>query len=367
MADTRNGVDLFALARLQPISSLLDDQIAELAGQAKELPLLQGRMLFGAGDDDPCLVYLLEGEVEIRPTDGEPYRVVSGDSRSRYPLDQQNPHACSAVAVSPVLFVRIDRDLVDTMLSWAQSASSDTEEVIMSGMDILTIDKGELKRKMQHSPNFRKLPAANIDQALEKMEPIHVNAGDVIIRQGDEGDYFYVIEKGEAMVTRIIDEDEDGDGGVEMADLAEGLAFGEAALISDKPRNATVSMQTDGVLLRLNKDDFLTLMQEPIQNWVTYDEAKERVAKGAIWLDVRAMDEFAHAHLHGAVNIPLNELHRRAHKLDKSKACICYCSTGRRSSAAAFILSQYGISTSVVKDGLPDSEFGVREMMDTGS
>ncbi len=367
MVGTRSGMDLIALARLQPICALLDDQIAELAEQTKELPLLKDWILFSTGEDDPSLVYLLEGEIEIRPADGEAYRVVSGDSRSRYPLDEQNPHSCTAVALTPVLFVRIDRELVDTMLSWAQSASSDTEEVIMSGTDILTIDKGELKRKMQHSPNFRKLPAANIDQALERMEPIHVDAGEVIIRQGDDGDYFYVIEKGEAMVTRIIDENENNDSGVEMADLAEGLAFGEAALISDKPRNATVSMQTDGVLLRLNKQDFLTLMQEPIQNWVSYEEGKQRADEGAVWLDVRAADEFAHAHLDGAVNIPLNELHRRAHKLDKSKGYICYCSTGRRSSAAAFILSQYGVSTSVVKGGLSDAELGVREVMDTGS
>ncbi len=352
-----NTVDLFTLARLEPISSLLEDQIAELAAQTSEQPLPAGYTLFKAGDEDPHLIYLLEGEVEIKSPGGEPRRIVSGTSESRHALDENSPRQVSAVATTPILYIRIDRELVDTMLAWAQSASSDTQEVIMSGTEILCIDKGELKRKMQHSPNFRKLPAANIDRVLEKMDPARVEAGEVIIRQGDEGDYFYVIEQGEAMVTRVVDEDEAIDESVEMAGLGEGAAFGEAALISDKPRNATVSMQTDGVLLRLNKEDFLVLMQEPMQDWLDYDTAKALVAQqGAVWVDVRARSEFQHGHLAGAVNVPLNESHRLAQTLDKSAHYICYCPTGRRSSAAAFILSQYGLTTSVVREGVPASD-----------
>ncbi len=349
-------VDLFTLARFEPLSSLLEDQLAELAAQTAELPLPAGYTLFKAGDEDSSLIYLLEGEVAIRSPNGDSHNIVSGSPRSRRPLDESTPRQVSAVATTPVLYIRIDRELVDTMLAWAQSASSDTEEVIMSGSEILCIDKGELKRKMQHSPNFRKLPAANIDQVLEKMDPARVAAGEVIIRQGDEGDYFYVIEQGEAMVTRVVEGDESLEESVEMADLGEGAAFGEAALISDKPRNATVSMQTDGVLLRLNKEDFLALMQEPMQEWLDYEEAKKRVAAGAVWIDVRARSEFQHGHLPGAINIPLNESHRLAQTLDREKHFVCYCPTGRRSSAAAFILTQYGLSASVIKDGLPASE-----------
>ncbi len=351
-----NTVDLFTLARLEPISSLLEDQIAELAAQTAELPLPAGYALFRAGDEESHLIYLLEGEVEIKSPDGEVHRVVSGSPQSRRPLDENSPRRVTAVALTPILYIRIDRELVDTMLAWAQSASSDTEEVIMSGSEILCIDKGELKRKMQHSPNFRKLPAANIDQVLERMDPARVEAGEVIIRQGEEGDYFYVIEKGEAMVTRVVEEDEALEESVEMADLGEGAAFGEAALISNKPRNATVSMQTDGVLLRLNKEDFLALMQEPLQDWLDYEAAKALVAAGACWVDVRARSEFQHGHLPGAINVPLNESHRQAQQLDKSKHYICYCPTGRRSSAAAFILTQYGLKASVIKGGLPASE-----------
>lgn len=356
MNDATSGVNLSVFVRLEPIAALQPDQISELAAQAKELVATPGRTLFKAGDNDSSLWYLMEGEVELRGSDGNTTQIKSNTVQSRHPLDNQQPHHHTAVALTPVLYIRIDRELVDTMLAWAQSASSDTEEVIMSGDEIITIDKGALKSKMQRSPNFRKLPAANIDLLLEKMEPLRVHAGEVIIRQGDEGDYFYVIEQGEALVTRIVEAEEQSEDSIEMAHLSEGSSFGEAALISDKPRNATVSMQTDGVLLRLNKQEFLTLMQEPMQNWVSLEDAEKIIAQGAQWVDVRAHNEYQHSHLPGAINIPLNETHRHAQTLDHGKHYICYCQTGRRSSAAAFILSQYGFEVSVIKGGLPNIE-----------
>ena len=348
-----NGLDITALARLNPISNLLEDQIVELASQTQEQPLLAGKTLFKKGDTGSELIYLIEGEIEIHRENGEPTVIKSGSPESRHPIDNHSPHHVTAVALSPSLFIRIDSDLVDTMLTWAEGATSDAEEVIMSGSDIIHIDASGLKNKMQRSPNFRKLPAANIDLLLEKMEPIRMNAGEVIIRQGDEGDYFYVIEEGEALVTRMVDDDEDTEDAVEMAHLGEGSCFGEAALISDSPRNATVSMQTDGVLLRLNKENFLKLMQDPIQNWVDVNAAKQLVDAGATWVDVRSPTDFAEGHLPGAINIPMNEAHRRSQALDKSKPYVCYCQTGRRSSAAAFILSQYGFEVNVLKGGLP--------------
>ncbi len=352
-----NSVDLFTLARLEPLSSLMEEQLVELAAQTHERALPPGYPLFRAGDDAPALTYLLEGEVELSDGQGETIRIAAGSSRARHPLDEARPCRFTATARTPVLYITIDRELLDTMLAWAQSASGEDEEVIMSGTDILNIDKGELKRKMQHSPNFRRLPAANIDQVLERMEPIRVEAGQVVIRQGDEGDYFYVIEKGEALVMRVVEDEEGGEDTVEMAELHEGAAFGEAALISDKPRNATVSMQTDGVLLRLGKEDFLKLMQEPAQDWIDFDRARQRVEEeGATWIDARARTEFHHAHLPGALNIPLDESHRRARDLDRDGHYICYCQSGRRSSAVAFILGQYGLRTSVVEGGVDIAE-----------
>jgi rhodanese-related sulfurtransferase len=65
------------------------------------------------------------------------------------------------------------------------------------------------------------------------------------------------------------------------------------------------------------------------------------------------------SHIRGAVNIPLISMRLKVKTMDAQKRYILCCETGRRSSAAAYILSENGISSSVLKNGLavvPDSD-----------
>ncbi|MBA1332221.1 hypothetical protein QQ73_14265, partial [Candidatus Endoriftia persephone str. Guaymas] len=79
---------------------------------------------------------------------------------------------------------------------------------------------------------------ANLQSVMMRMEPVNVAAGQVIIRQGDEGDYFYLISQGVCSVTR---RNEAGGPEVELARLKDGASFGEEALISDSPRGSSVA------------------------------------------------------------------------------------------------------------------------------
>ena len=138
----------------------------------------------------------------------------------------------------------------------------------------------------------------------------------------------------------------------ELAELKAGASFGEESLVSGGQRNASVTMTSDGVLMRLSKQDFDHLLKEPMLNRVSPDEARNRVFKGDLWLDVRHASEYHHSHLHKANNMPLHEIRMRMVELDKDKNYICYCNTGRRSSAAAFILVQAGYKVSVLNGGV---------------
>jgi len=220
---------------------------------------------------------------------------------------------------------------------------------VMSEEGIVTIDRASWLNSMIKSPTFRKLPAANIEALLNKLEPIRVNAGDLIIRQGDQGDYFYMINNGSALVTINPENDEDS---VIMAELNEGANFGEAALISDKPRNASITMMEDGVLLRLSKENFINLLKEPTLRWVDFNKATSIIKRGAKWIDVRTAEEFERGHLPGAINMPMRDLHKNARELNTKIPYICYCESGTRSSAAAFALSQYELRTAVLKGGI---------------
>ena len=124
-------------------------------------------------------------------------------------------------------------------------------------------------------------------------------------------------------------------------------------MLSDAKRNANVVMETSGSLMRLSKDDFNELLKEPMLSWLTGEEADAMVNEGtAIWIDVRLESEHKDSGMKGSINIPLITLRIKAATLDTKKKYIVYCDSGRRSSAAAFLLSERGIDAYCLKGGL---------------
>jgi rhodanese-related sulfurtransferase len=104
-------------------------------------------------------------------------------------------------------------------------------------------------------------------------------------------------------------------------------------------------------------------MNEPLLQWVDAEQAEEIVAKGGVWLDVRLPSEFQNLAVEGALNVPLYFIRLKLSALDKEKRYVIYCDTGRRSSAAAFILVEKGFSAHVLKGGLSSLERGLRRAM----
>ena len=123
-------------------------------------------------------------------------------------------------------------------------------------------------------------------------------------------------------------------------------------------RNANITMETDGTLMRLSKENFNALLKEPMLNWLSLDEAKERVAKGAKLLDVRLESEHSNNGIPGSLNIPLFMLRLKTDSLNPDVPYIVYCDTGRRSSAAAFLLGERGFETYVLQGGLMEQTPG---------
>ena len=143
---------------------------------------------------------------------------------------------------------------------------------------------------------------------------------------------------------------------IDLAELGVGATFGEEALISNEARNATITMQTDGTLMQLGRDDFQSLLNEPMIMSLDHDDADEAVNQGGKWLDVRVPSEFKASSKANATNLPLYLLRHKLDVLDRKTPYVVYCDTGRRSSAAAFILNQRGFETAVLKGGLNRSE-----------
>ncbi len=344
--DTPNEQQAELIAGLEPISTLAPEQLSELLAEASvesvaarsELPPFHGT--------ERQVAYLIEGELELPSTDGRCRVLRAGTTEASHPVPAELYADARALVPSTIVFIA--PDLLDRLLTWSQISVPD-EAVVMAEGRIITVDKAKCLRAMLRSSTFRNLPAANLEELLHRMEPIFVPAGQVVIRQGDPGDYFYMIDEGVALVTHNPDNDEDC---IEIAELGDGATFGEAALLSDNPRNATVSMMTDSILLRLSREDFKKLLSQPTLQWLDLEGARFRIEDGGAWIDVRLPSEYEHSHLPGALNIPMSALHRTAHTLDRNLHYICYCQTGQRSSAAAFVLKQHGLNASVLRDGL---------------
>jgi rhodanese-related sulfurtransferase len=118
-------------------------------------------------------------------------------------------------------------------------------------------------------------------------------------------------------------------------------------------------MITDGALMRLGKEDFKTLLNEPMLDWVDFQEAQKIVSEGGCWLDVRLPSEYESYHEPDAVNIPLYFMRLKLSTLDENVTYVLCCDTGRRSSAGAFILNERGFNTRVLKGGLNTNQLEV--------
>ncbi len=139
---------------------------------------------------------------------------------------------------------------------------------------------------------------------------------------------------------------------IALVELGVGDGFGEEALISNAPRNATVTMLSDGELMRLAKKDFIPLLTEPALKWIEFRDVPALLQQGAQWLDVRMEAEHRHSGIADSINIPLAMLRIKAATLDPKRKYIIYCDTGSRSSASAFLMGERGFDVVVLRGGI---------------
>jgi CRP-like cAMP-binding protein/rhodanese-related sulfurtransferase len=344
-------IDPQQIKSLSPINSLNPENAQELIKKISAVAVQPGRYVFKKGDADKFHIYLLKGEVEL-VDDKKVVKVVKAGSKDGLqPLAHGFPRPLSARVKSAAVITKINSDMLDIMLTWDQTGSYTVEGVDEDDDD----DATDWMTRILQTRAFHRIPPANIQAMFMRMESVSFKPGDKVIEQDAEGDYFYIIKEGRCLVTRATPANPNG---VKLATLSVGDSFGEEALISDSKRNATITMLSEGHLMRLNKEDFNSLLNEPLLNWVEYAEAKNLVAAGAVWFDVRLPTEHKANHIKNSINIPLIFLRMKANSLDAQKKYVIYCDTGRRSSAASFLLNEKDIESYVLKDGVDSAEPG---------
>jgi CRP-like cAMP-binding protein len=338
------------LRQFVPLSELTSDNLQSLAQKTRIEILEKGKALFKRGASDNFSFYLLSGELLLLGEDNEKKWIRGGTSPTRFPLEHHRPRRYTAIAESDCHFFRVDNDMLDILLTWDQNAgmmvseleegkgaANESEE---EGSDWMTM--------MLRTEIFHRIPPSNIQAVFMRMEAVPVTKGEVVIKQGDEGDYYYFIEKGQCVVSHSTRSGKE----IKLAQLEAGTGFGEEALISDNKRNANITMLTDGVLMRMAKEHFVELLKAPVLQTVDYAAARKLVDDGAMWLDVRLESEHNNTAIPDSINIPLYLLRIKTHELVRDIKYVVYCDTGRRSSSAAYLLSERGFDACYLEGGL---------------
>lgn len=295
--------------------------------------------------------FLLEGSVElVRREDGRRIAVLSvpksgGQIAWLYSVTAQGKLRVAA----PARFVVLDGERIDAALSDMQTESSPAA---------LSHETSVRVKWMRHSQPFSQMPVEQIAACASAMDSQEVRSGTDIVRQGEPGDYYYIIEDGEVEVWRA--HGQGGDKAILVATLGPGDTFGEEALLQDGPRNATVRATRPCRLLRLAKADFNRLIRDQLLEEVSPDEAQKRLKAGkATLIDCRYEVEYNFARIAGARLMPLEEIRERGRGLDASKTYLVYCRSGRLSRAAAFLLKELGLNAASIKGGITGWPFDV--------
>ncbi len=338
------------LQTLQPFAVLSTLRVEELRPLCRVDHIPAGMVLFREGDMDHQAIYLLRGDVVLSSATDENIcllEAMGNMAETLRPIADTQPRQQSAMALTDLDILRIDSELLDIAVTWETLAGC----LAAPGQDRFCSDfsaTANWMKMVRECLAFRHIPPSHFDSLGSCLETLTVRAGQVVAREGDDAEDYYLIESGTAIMTR----ETDGNGPADVKMLAPGTGFGEESLSGEGRWLSSVTMETRGTLLRLARRHILALRNEPLLSWLPPSKAIPMAEAGALWLDVRGLEEAPESLLPGAYRLPLDTLSQVADGLDPENTYICCCNTGRRSSAAAHLLGRRGLRAHVLSGGL---------------
>ncbi len=334
------AVSTALLQLFDPFDALSEDQLLQVASLARVERLPKGSFIIKRGKEFDEVSFLVAGNVDLVDANFDSENIDCEGDRRHYPLVASTPSTVSAMAKSDVELLIVDMDAHTLAQGWKEDAGL----VIPKPISSLNEDGTDWMVSLLDSPLFSQVPPAQIQKLFTCFEAVEVLEGEEVVREGASGDYFYVIESGQAQVNNRF--------AGKVATLSSGQFFGEEALVGETIRNASVTMLSPGVLMRLSKEDFKSLLFAPLIRYIDGDQLAKQIEAGIRHrvLDVRLALEYRKLHVTDAENIPLSNLRDKLSTLDHDTIYVVADDGGKRSEVAAHLLCQAGFTTYILQN-----------------
>lgn len=343
------------LLQFRPYSELNEELQHQVVEHAEIRHFTKGSLVFQRGKVPAYYYYLLSGEVSLIDAHFSSRSIYSEDHEDFYRA-QSTPCNDSAVAHSDAEILMVSRDYLDLVMVWDSQAHnkgfgsskvSADQGCITDGFSVDS--NSDWMSGLVESPLLNHVPPAHLQQLFSRFQPEEMHADEAIIRQGEKGEYFYVVREGSVRITALSNS-------LDII-LSPGQFFGEEALVGDTTRNATVTAIEHGWLMRLCKEDFVELLQEPILQYLSFEEVQSYCLGGnpAQILDVRLPAEHRGDHIDDSVNLPLHQLRSRLPAFDSDCLYLVTADAGRRAEVAAHLLCQVGYNAAILTN--PESHY----------
>jgi rhodanese-related sulfurtransferase len=338
------------IRQLIPLSTMPISQFTSLCQNISLEDASENSFLFKKNDTENDLIYLIDGSITLQSKELKVEIVKSGTESSRFALAHQIPRKIDAYSNTAVRFLRLNPDIINALpsISYEESASY----MVIDEPDDENNDDDWMTTLLK-SPIFRALPPANLQQIIISLHEVAFKKGDSIIKQGDPGDYYYLIKNGHCLISRKPSANAKD---IKLAQLRTQDTFGEDSLLSGEPRNVSITALTDITLLRLSKDKFISLIKDPSLKYISHAQIKDKLSNGAILIDVRSPDEYNKHHLPDSINTPFFSLRMQLKTLNKKKPVIVVCANGKTSEAAAFLLLRHKFKALIIEGGMEQEQ-----------
>lgn len=230
-------IDIFKeISSLQLRELMLDSQVKSFAA---------GEVVFVRNEPGTSLFAIAEGGVLVEIDKDDPRRTVpigQGSIFGEVGLISGRRRGSTIRAAKPTVVVELSRSAALKLIATVPAAGRAVTRTSIERQLLQIFGSG--------------LTSGDVADLVESAEVKDVRAGEVVIKEGDNGDDIYVIRRGSMIVEKTI-----GGKPVFLSYLPAGSYVGEMALIDGLPRSATVRAAIKSEVIRLRGEDFARLLQ----------------------------------------------------------------------------------------------------------